>query len=107
MAVEVAAFLTAVILTVIVVDQRVIDGNRLFLQIHITPAQPGGFSYSQACTEHHSKDRIPVLVLWRLGEVGQQKILLCNGQCLAAIGLKLVGFFQPPAESLSEGLLRR
>ena len=37
-----------------------------------------------------------MLVLWRLGEVGQQKILLCNGQCLAAIGLKLVGFFQLP-----------
>ena len=93
-AVEVATLLAAVVLTVVVVDQRVVDGDRPFLKIHIAPAQPSRFSYTQACTKHHSKDRVPVLVLWRLGEVGQQKILLCNGQCLAAIGLKLVGFFQ-------------
>ena len=78
----------------VVVDQRVVDGDRPFLKIHIAPAQTSGFSYAQSRSQHNRENRVPVLVLWRLGEVGQQKILLCNGQCLAAIGLKLVGFFQ-------------
>lgn len=46
-AVEVAALLAAVVLTVVVVDQRVIDGDRAFLKIYIAPAQTSGFSYTQ------------------------------------------------------------
>ena len=52
-AVEVATLLAAVVLTVVVVDQRVVDGDRPFLKIHIAPAQPSRFSYTQACTKHH------------------------------------------------------
>ena len=47
-AVEVTAFLAAVVLTMVVVDQRVIDGDRVFLKIYIAPAQTRSFSYAQA-----------------------------------------------------------
>ena len=37
-----------------------------------------------------------MLVFRRFGEVGQQQILLCHGQCLTAVGFKLVCLFQLP-----------
>ena len=95
-AVEVAALLTTVVLTVVVIDQRVIDGDRAFLKIHITPAQTSGFSYAQTRSQHDCENWIPMLVLRRFGEVGQQQILLCYGQCLTAVGFKLVCLFQLP-----------
>lgn len=68
-AVEVATFLASVVLTVVVVDERVIDGNRAFLKVNITPTQTGGFTYAQTRSQHNRENRIPVLVLRCFGKV--------------------------------------
>ena len=86
--------IAAMLITMIVIDQRMVHVDKSCLEIHITPAQAGNLANTHPGVCHDIKDRIPVIVAWRIPEIFKEDPFLLNGQRLSLFHLVTMCRFQ-------------
>ena len=84
---EIAAFFVPMV----IVDERMIDGDLTFLQVHITPTETCNLTYTHSGIQHDVENRIPVLVLRTPFEEAKQQCFLLNRQRLSLLCIERMG----------------
>ena len=86
--------IAAMLITMIVIDQRMVHVNKSCLEIHVTPAQASNLANTHSSVCHDIKDRIPVIVARRIPEIFKEDPFLLNGQRLSLFHLVTMCRFQ-------------
>ena len=82
------------VITVVIVNEGVIDTDHAFFKIHITPTKSGNLANTHTCIYHNIKDRIPVKIFRICFQEANKEFLLISCKGVSLFPLVVMRGFQ-------------